>query len=264
MFEDLSPREIVLAAVLGFMLLAGLTQGEPAIILLLAMLGALYYYNRQQRDSARPVRRAARRAPPVPPQPQPRRQSQIYNHALESVQRAGLNPDTMPVLPVDIGVLAFFGADEPIIHRIQPVEDDVDYIQPFVQLRVPVAAKGKIRFEILDDVGARRFVHEDQHDLKRGRNLIIPAARLPIHDEQETLGGWRLRVIADNMLLADHRFTWVETSSDDIRSHVQADGEISNEMRALLAENRLQSMSLDELLADQEDNQNSRPRQAKR
>lgn len=266
MLQNVSSREIVLAGVLGFLTLSGLAQGEPAIILLMVMLGVLFFYNRQQRmdeaderdsaaDRSSGARRRSVRPRQAPPPPPTREQqaNQIYNHALEAVRRAGLDPDTMPVLPVDLGVFAYFDGEAPVIHRLQPIEDDVDYLQPFIQLRVPVAAQGKIRFELLDELGVRRYIHEDQQTLQRGRNLIVPSTRMPIHDEHDTMGKWRLRVIVDNMTIAEHTLTWIETDSHDIRQHVQEDGEISSEMRAMLAENRLQTLSLDELLADQAD-----------
>src|SRR5215207_7205316 len=57
----------------------------------------------------------------------------VYAHALKAVERAGLNPDEVRVLPVDVGVMAFKGDSPPVVYRTQPVDDDVDYIQPFVQ-----------------------------------------------------------------------------------------------------------------------------------
>lgn len=176
----------------------------------------------------------------------------VYKHALEAVARAGLNPDSVQVLPVDVGVMAFKGDQEAVVHRTWPVEDDVDYIQPFVQLRLPTKAIGRVKFEILDSSGETLFIHEDKHQLVRGRNLITPAARLPVHDAQALDGQWQIRVSADGVLIADHRFEWEEAPETAIRRHLGEDGEISSEMRAVLAENRLQTMSLEDLLADQE------------
>jgi hypothetical protein len=177
----------------------------------------------------------------------------VYSHALKAVERAGLNPDEVKVLPVDIGVMAFRGDQDPAVYRTRPVLDDVDYIQPFVQLRLPTKAMGKIRFEILDTDGQVLFIHEDMHQLVRGRNLITPTARLPIHDAQAMHGPWQLRVTADGLALATHTFEWQESTSKTIRRHLTDDGEIGSGLRVALAENRLQKMSLDELLAAQDD-----------
>lgn len=140
-----------------------------------------------------------------------------------------------------------------MVHRTRPVLDDVDYIQPFVQLRLPTKAVGKIRFEIVDTDGQILFIHEDYHELERGRNLLTPTARLPVHDAQAMHGPWQLRVTADGLPLATHTFEWQESESKTIRRHLTDDGEISSGLRVAMAENRLQKMSLDELLSYQDD-----------
>jgi len=179
--------------------------------------------------------------------------TQIYAHALEAVQSAGLDPADTPVLPIDLGVMAFTGDRPPSLHRTRPVLDNIDYLQPFVQLRLTTRAAGKIRFEIVDSDGQILFVHEDFHDLKPGMNLISPPSRLPIHDAQAMHGDWSLRVSADGITLAEHHFAWAESTEKVIRRHVQMDGELSGEMRQMLEDNRLERMSLDDLLADQDE-----------
>ncbi|MGB7339109.1 MAG: hypothetical protein WBC91_09480 [Phototrophicaceae bacterium] len=179
----------------------------------------------------------------------------VYRHALESVQRAGHDPDAVQVLTVDIGVMAFKDGSEPTVFRTWSLPDDVDYIQPFVQLRLPSKATGQIKFEVLDAVGNVVFVHEDSHNLERGRNFISPAARLPIHDETITKGQWGMRVSADGVLLAEHLFEFSEAANQSIRRHIGEDGEINTELRAVMAESRLPKMSLDELLQFSDDEQ---------
>jgi hypothetical protein len=176
----------------------------------------------------------------------------VYAHALRAVERAGLDPDSVRVLPVDIGLMAFKDNSDPVVYRSQAIDDDIDYIQPFVQLRLPTKAVGRIKFEIIDGDGQRLFVHEENHQLERGRNLVTPAARLPIHDGHAMQRDWQLRISADGMVLATHTFAWQESDQERIRRHLTEDGEMSNELRAAQAENRLQKMSLDDLLADQE------------
>jgi hypothetical protein len=179
----------------------------------------------------------------------------VYRHALEAVTRAGLDPDTVQVLVTDVGMMTFKGNDSPTVYRTWGVPDDVDYVQPFVQLRLPSKAKGRIKFEVLDSAGKPVFIHEDVHNLERGRNFITPAARLPIHDEREFEGKWRLRVSADGLLLAEHRFEFAEAHTSDIQRHIGEDGEINTELRAVITENRLPKMSLDDLLAYQGDDE---------
>lgn len=184
----------------------------------------------------------------------------VYRHALDAVARAGLDPNSVQVLVVDIGVMAFSTDQEPAVYRTWSLPDHVDYIQPFVQLRLPSKATGRIKFEILDSAGRQMFVHEDNHSLQRGRNFITPAARLPIHDENLLNGKWQMRVSADGTLLAQHQFQFMEASSSNIKQHIGEDGEINTELRAVLAENRLPKMSLDDLLAYQQDEDESQRR----
>ncbi len=185
----------------------------------------------------------------------------VYAHALRAVEQAGLNPDSAQVLPVDLGVMVFQGDNDPVVYRTQPIPDDADYIQPFVQLRLPTRAVGRIKFEIIDSDGQVIFIHEDVNNLERGRNLVTPSARLPIHDAHAMLGNWQVRITADGMPLAVHKFMWQETNTRAIRRHITADGELSNELRASLAENRLGKMSLDELLSFQDGDEEPQTRQ---
>ena len=89
-------------------------------------------------------------------------EQRVYRHALESVTRAGLDPDEVQVLAVDIGVLTTKEEGEPQIYRTWSLPDDIDYIQPFVQLRVPTEANGEIRFEIIDGRRRRRLYPRGQ------------------------------------------------------------------------------------------------------
>lgn len=184
----------------------------------------------------------------------------VYEHALKAVGRAGLNPDEVSVLPVDMGVMVFKGADDPTVYRTQPIPDDADFVQPFVQLRLPQRAVGRVKFEIIDGDGQVLFIHEDIHNLERGRNLLTPSARLPIHDAQAMGNAWQLRVSADGTVLANHRFEWQESSARLMRRHMREDGEISNELRATMEESRLQNLSLDELLDFQNDEDQQKQR----
>lgn len=178
----------------------------------------------------------------------------VYSHALEAVQRAGLDAANTPVLPVDIGLFGHKGDDAPKLYRTRAIPRDVDYIQPFVQLRLPKRARGRITFEIIDDAGETLFARTEEYEFQRGRNLVVPARRLPVHDALDMgEGAWTLRISADKVLLAEHHVRWGEPANDFIAGQIQEDGEISNELRAAMAESRLERMSLDELLSFQEE-----------
>jgi hypothetical protein len=96
------------------------------------------------------------------------------------------------------------------------------------------------------------FIHEEDHEFQQGRNLVVPAARLPIHDAHAMQGDWGLRISADGVLIADHHFGWQESTTKVIRRHLTEDGELSGEIRAMVADSKLEKMSLDELLEAQE------------
>jgi len=182
-------------------------------------------------------------------------EQRVYRHALESAIQAGQDPDDVQVLPVDIGILVTKGDEKLQIYRTWTLPDDIDYIQPFVVLRMPEDAEGDICFEIADALGNLVYSREDTFQLKRGRNLLTPQTRMPLHDQMQVHGGnWTLRVIANDMPIAIHRFEYAETSSASIRRrHIGEDGEINIEARAALADSRPAAMSLDDLLAYQDE-----------
>lgn len=187
----------------------------------------------------------------------------IYRHALSAVTAAGLDPDSIPVLTVDIGVLVYAGNAKPEVYRTWKIPDDVDYLQPFVQLRLPSKATGIVRFELYDSSGDLIYAREESHALERGRNFITPSTRAPIHDQQDMEGNWELRVSADGVLLAVHQFAFGDATSATIGKHIGEDGEINTELKLAISDGRTGSMSLDDLLSyhdDEGDNEQKAPR----
>lgn len=257
--------EIMLGLFLLFLGASALVEGGNIFMTFLVLAGIFMLVRQFEsgRRGERSATRSSRRDQEQAEQPEDRETAQrrIYRNALEAVEAAGHDPETIKVLTTDIGVMAFKGDLDPVVYRTRDVPDDVDYIQPYVQLRLPSKAVGRIRFEILDGEGETLFVHEEHHQFERGRNLITPAARLPIHDAHPMDTDWELRVSADGMLLAVHHFAWQETTTKVVRRHLSEDGEISNELRAAMAESRLGEMSLDELLDLQDDGTESQSQQ---
>jgi hypothetical protein len=247
--------EIIVGLFLLMLGASGLFEGGSPVVILLAIVGLYMLY--RQFETSRETRVSERSLGSYGEINEDfdarTGKERIYRHALQAVKEAGLDPDQVRVLVTDIGFMAFKGEQDPVVHRSRPIPDDVDSIQPFVQLRVPTKAVGRIRFEIIDSDGQVLFVREENHQLERGRNLITPAARLPIHDAQAMHNAWELRISADGVPLAAHFFDWEETSVRAVRRHLTEDGEITGELRAALAANRLEKVSLDDLLADQED-----------
>ena len=221
---------------LGIKLMAGSRQRREA------QADAVVAPARPER-AARPARR--------------QRQRQIAGHAALAVRNAGHDPEAMSLRVSDIGVFAICHGRETLVHRVQSVRDDVDYIQPWVALRVPTAAAGTLRFEIRDADDRLHFQRDRTLQLRAGENLVSPAARMPVHDALLTEGDWQLCVYADGSLLAAHSFFWVEAdeSLDEprLRAHLREDGEMSDELQRAFAESsQEQNRSLDELLEFQQ------------
>lgn len=248
--------EVMVGIFLLILVLAGVGNGDAILPFILGGLG-IYLLARQfnqSKSSMDPT--SAYAAEFIEEDAPPLRQSgadQVHRHAIDAIVRAKRDPNETQVLPVDIGVMAFRAGEDPVVYRTQPVLDDIDYLQPFVQLRLPTRATGRIKFELVDADGQVLFIHEDYHQLERGRNLVTPAARLPIHDAQAMNGAWELRISADGVPLAIHRFEWGEREEKVIRRQMQTDGEVGNDLRAAMLDSQPGELSLDELLAYQED-----------
>lgn len=209
----------------------------------------------------RPEPRQSLPRPPIDrlgalPDPHPEDDNRAYAHALDAMQSAGHDPQRAQVQTVDIGVMAFTGQQPPVLYRSQPVPTGVDYIQPFVILRLPTTAMGRVRFEIARDDGQPIFIHEDMHDLPPGRTLIMPTMRLPLARLPSFNGRWQMRVSADGVLLAVHRLAWNVPNAKAVPSMyvpLKEDGELRVEVRTLLERSRLEPLTLDELLAPQDE-----------
>lgn len=257
--------EIIVGLFLLMFGVSGLFEGGNPFLILLVLAGVYMLFRQFQANREASSVSIPRRSYPirdlVEDIDEQTGKERIYRHALQAVKEAGLDPDQTRVLVTDIGFMAFKGDQDAMVHRSRPIPDDVNYIQPFVQLRVPTKAVGRIRFEIVDSDGQVLFVREENHQLERGRNLITPAARLPIHDAQAMHNAWELRISADGVPLAAHFFDWEETSVRAVRRHLTEDGEITDELRTALATNRLEKISLDDLLADQEEDSENESQQ---
>jgi hypothetical protein len=248
--DQISNRDKIILLVVGALLFGGIFD-SAALFVVFVIMAVVYLSNQSSDDADRDIIREARQRP-APRDERSAKRERVHAHALTAVRRAGMNPDQLAVLPVDIGVIAIQEDKEPVIHRTWPVADDYDYLQPFVQVRVPQMAVGRVKFEFTDFYGQTVFVHEDRYQLERGRNLVIPSHRLPLHDMRDLEGRWSVRVYADGRLLAQHDFNWESTDAPDYDRHIGEDGEINSELRALLAESRLGRMSIDELLEEQD------------
>jgi hypothetical protein len=192
-------------------------------------------------------------------------EEQASHYALRAARRAGVDLDRAAVLPIDIGLAAFdeTGSAAALYQSSEVFKDFGSAVQPYIRLYLPRRAKGRIRFELVDAAGGVVFVHEGVYTLEPGANLISPPARLPLRDPAALRGRWELRVTADGVLIAVHPFRWSYERAMKPNLRLASDGEISPEHHDLLAEDRFEPLSLDDLLADQEAEQ-ERQRRARR
>ena len=241
-----------------FLILAGasaLLEGDGNLFSL-ALLGLgikLLNDARAQREEQKAANSdSSRRAPSMRASRRGGRR-QTPDHADLAVRNAGHDPAAMALRVADVGVFAICHERETLVHRLQPLRDDVDYVQPWVALRLPTAAQGVIGFEIRDMDDRLHFRHERRLQLEAGENLVSPDARMPVHDALLTEGDWQLCVYADGRLLAAHNFFWVEAEDEEgerrPRVHLQEDGEMNDDLRrAFEASSREEEVSLDDLL----------------
>ena len=196
-----------------------------------------------QRD-ARPSMNANR--PPSAPS--------VHPHALTALQQAGHQAHELAVLPLDLGIIATRDKESPMVYRSSAVPNDVDTIRPYVECQVSSTARGTITFEIYNTQGDLVYQHHQLKTFQPGKNLVVSNTHLPVHDVlQLQEGAWWLRIKGDNIILANHRITWVDSPSRLVQKHIAEDGEINAVLRNALTDSALGTMSLDELLSFQEE-----------
>ncbi len=176
----------------------------------------------------------------------------MHRVANNAVRQAGHDPETLAVVPVDVGLLAYSGDDDPTLYRETHLPDDSDFVRPFAVLRCPRRAQGKVRFELVDEHGIRRYIDETPWELKKGETFIYPETWLPMRNVDTIDGAWKLRIYAAGMLLASHTFEWRDTGGGLFRAYLTGDGEITDDLQQELSRARLGRLSLEDLLEDQE------------
>lgn len=119
---------------------------------------------------------------------------------------------TNSMIMMDIGLIASQTSYEGIaMRRTRSVSKDDDGMRPFVTLYVdPVEAdrNAVLRFEIFDQYGDRRYVHEMRTYLREGEMNIMADHHLPMagNENIDGTGDWDLRVYIDGNLAGLHTF----------------------------------------------------------
>jgi regulator of protease activity HflC (stomatin/prohibitin superfamily) len=182
------------------------------------------------------------------------KRSRVNAVARLAMQRAGYEGGDAYIQVSDVGLLAYRTTDEPRLVRYNDVLVDTHYLRPFVTVVVPHQARGVVRFEIVDEASRVRYADETRYDLERGDNTLLPGTWLPLQNKTINPARWRLRIVVGDTLLAVHEFGWQDVGGGDLQRYIKDDGEISPALQqALHQAGAGQSMSLSELLADQEE-----------
>ncbi|RPI97147.1 MAG: hypothetical protein EHM39_09935 [Chloroflexi bacterium] len=173
--------------------------------------------------------------------------------ALDAMRRAAYEGGEGYVEVSDIGLLAYRHSDEHKLIRYSKVLVDTNFLRPFIELWLPYQARGLVRFELVDSEGRLRYVDEAEYDLQPGDNVLLPSTWFPLRGKTIAPGQWRLQVMAGDTLLAVHPFGWEQVGGGEIQPYIGADGEISPALQQALRAKSRGSVSLSDLLADQEE-----------
>jgi hypothetical protein len=138
----------------------------------------------------------------------------VSPQAKEASERArshgGFTNNDMLVL--DVGLIAVQSSYEGMaMRRTRSISKDDDGVRPFVTLHVDPAEAERnavIRFEIYNQHGEERFVHEMKVFLREGEMNIMTDHHLPLAGNRDITGAgdWDLRVYADGNLVGLHNF----------------------------------------------------------
>ncbi|MCS6870863.1 MAG: hypothetical protein NZ571_05340 [Anaerolineae bacterium] len=255
------------------MMLGAFLSGSPSIIVFMAIisivLGALIVISSSvwhtfnavfgsgstTQIAQRSIGRQAERNLAYSDDESPRARAVPREVAWRAMQRAKNRPEDWLLSLEDIGVLAYHGDDTPDVVRLNPVAPDTTHLRPFAVIHIPYKqGRGTISFELLDELGTRRFVSSEQYLLKEGNNFITPRTYMPLPNER-TSGMWTLRMSIGDKLIAEHEFPVRTRINTPVRNMLADDGEVDQWLASAILEQGRQGsgMSLDELLADQSD-----------
>ncbi len=243
-----NPVAVLFLLVLGLMILPSLGRTIMPL-LILAFLGLVMWgmmYGKAAKAPHHQFERERRKHRPL------HEHRAMHPIAIEAMQRAGQNPAALAVPPVDVGLLAYdSNSREPAVFREERIPDDAGYVRPFAVFRSPRRARGKIRFEMLDGSGVRRFIDVSEWTLNSGDTFVYAQSWLPVRNLQSLDGTWTLRLYGAGTLLAEHEFRWRNPGGGELRADLTGDGEIKGDPLQEIRE-RHRRLSLDDLLEDQE------------
>jgi hypothetical protein len=111
---------------------------------------------------------------------------------------------TTDLMLLDVGLISSQSTAEGMVMRkSRSISGDDDGVRPFVSLHVPPSEADRqavVRFEIIDQNGDQRYVHEMKTYLRDGEMNILADHHLPLLNNREINrngGDWDLRVSVD-------------------------------------------------------------------
>lgn len=205
-----------LASIAALLALAGLSAPTAGLGLALLGCGALALltslpFDRQRLRPDRPRLRADRLRDALPSFSSPRPPANLSAAAREATERARryTGSNLTPTLTLlDIGLIcAQTGPHGLTMHKGRSFSSDVDGLRPYVSLLVPeheAERSARLRFEIIDQRGKPRFIHEQEIWLREGQRDVLSENQLPLGADPpvaRSAGEWELRVSVDAAVL---------------------------------------------------------------
>lgn len=182
-----------------------------------------------------------------------KRRKEIENQAI--AQRAMKRAQAKPVgfVLTDIGLLAYRDRNTSKVVRNTPIVTDTRYLRPFAEISASQRMNAQVTLALLDSSGQPVFIDKNSYLLHPKPTHLVTKTWLPLENLVHSGGSWSLVVEVNDLPLAIHRFGWVGLANNDIVEQLSNDGELSAELRQAVKTGHFRRMSLDELLADQEE-----------
>lgn len=173
--------------------------------------------------------------------------------ALRAMKRAQVDPLTSEFRLTDIGLMAYRDRNTSRLIRNTPIVTDTKYLRPFVEISARSRKYVDVVITLLDSNGRPMFVDRGKYVVQARPTNIIADTWLPLKNVVHSGGSWSILVEVNNTPLAIHRFGWIGLSDNEIVQRLNNDGELTQELHQAVKTGKFRKMSLDELLADQED-----------
>lgn len=135
--------------------------------------------------------------------------------AREASDRARRRSSGLPtdLTLIDIGLISTQGTtDGMVMRKGRSISGDDDGVRPFITLHVQPGQADRnalIRYEIVDNNGDVRYVHEMKTYLRDGETHILADHQLPLGADTDLngMGDWDLRVTVDGLMAGILSFT---------------------------------------------------------